>query len=172
VFLLAAACSSEVSSAVDGAGGAAMGPTCGDAFLDCVTTCASDDAIPSERPVCLDSGRWQCPVGSFERYECPAGSCADRSNRFCCDPATGTFTRAPCGADGLRQACPAGQTNASDTSSTCNPPEITSACSSDLENQTCPVERHECHGAAGNCHCAASGDAGLAWSCGYNDPPP
>jgi hypothetical protein len=169
--LLAAACSSEMPAvdgtggaspgAIGGAGGAATGPTCVSPQPSCVTTCSS--ATARTAPVCRDDGSWACPAGSSDATACPAGSCADVSTRYCCDPTTGQIFYRTCGADGFYPACPAGQTA---SSYYCAAPEASgNANCAGLAAQACPVVGHECNAGAEVCTCVASGDASPMWFC-------
>ncbi len=154
-------------SAGPGAGGDATGgapdTSCldADSFMGCINTCGQTDNTIYPQGYCDAQGQPQCPSGFVFVSECSPQSCARLYNP-CCDPVTGALGNAPCGADGLREACLANANPAPDF--LCIPDNLGVTNCLDLQGTACTMEGRRCRGGRGECWCG-SGTGVLIWQC-------
>jgi len=178
--LLAAACNHELSpppgfgsgaggfSAGGGAGGDGLGGQGGNTSCftgdACVQSCFADFSGTWGAGYCDATGTFTCPPGTVRLSTCPPNACV-QFTPACCDDTTGADTAAPCGPDGLKQACPAG-THAHGNDG-CIPASLGVAHCYDLNYAACGLDRQSCIEGAVVCVCGPSASDGgaLAWQC-------
>jgi hypothetical protein len=181
--LLVGACNHELTPAPlppgtgSGAGGSgAGGVTGGDGFGgqggntscfngdSCVQSCFVDFNGVWGASYCDATGAFACPADTVRLSACPPNSCV-QFTPTCCDDITGADTRAPCGPDGFKQACPAGTHAQSQVG--CIPASLGVANCYDLNYKPCSLERQSCTQGEVICSCGptASDGGALTWQC-------
>jgi len=176
--LLVGACNHElapppVTGTGNGAGGSGAGGD-GSGGQGGNTSCLGrDSCVPScsqyfpgsfVSGYCDATGAFACPGESARLSSCAPNACA-QFTPTCCDDTTGIDMPAPCGADGLKQACPA--RSHAHSGGGCIPASLGVTHCLELRDQPCTRQDQYCNEGATFCDCApVAGDAGaMTWQC-------
>ena len=131
----------------------------------CVQSCSVYFPGGAVSGYCDATGAFACPADTVRMSTCPPNACAQYTPR-CCDDTTGGSAPAPCGPDGLKQACPAGS-HTYDYQTGCIPTGLGVTNCLDLRDRACDLASQSCTQGDVICGCASTaGDGGaLTWQC-------